>query len=158
MIFANVCKAVRTTLYIMSISVGSMLLAQATKDKTAWTPAKPTKVAQTPTAGTDKAKTTVIIGKQREQEKPAGATPKKKSKVKSALKAAQRAAPELIKQAPALIQSVKTISSGGANTNTAQPKTERPRSATGTKEDDEDQDEDQDEEEDEDIQDDEDER
>lgn len=128
MTLKNIYKRARTTLCILSISVGSLLLAQATKDKpTAWTSAKPTQKVETTVATTDQKKSTVVIGQQREQAKPANDVPaKKKSNLKSAAKIAKKAAPELIKQAPALIQSAKTIYAGATGTATAQPQPQQP--------------------------------
>ncbi len=86
---------------------------QTTPAKTGqWTSATPTKTNE---------KSTVTIGQQREQtqqtEKTVAAeTTKKKSTLKSVLKGAGQAAPVIIEHAPALIQSAKTLASGGTST------------------------------------------
>ena len=124
MLFSNIYKILLPLVYATCICVGSVL-AQATQEKPAWTAAKPTKTATTPAVTTSKEKPAVTIGKQREQEKPAAEDIKKKSKLTSAVNAAKRAAPELIKQGPALIQSAKNLYAGTTDTHTAQPKTQK---------------------------------
>lgn len=95
-----------------SATIGQQSKQTTPAKTTAWTAATPTKTNE---------KSTVTIGQQREQAQQAQSTTsaettKKKSALKSVLKGAGKAAPVIIEHAPALLQSAKTLASGGAGT------------------------------------------